>query len=452
MACKPAPSGLEDLFYGTEKADGADSSAESAELARLLGEKDGDSDSLAHSHQPAAVPRVLDDAHDAVKLAYDGKPPGGAECGKDDVLDSDRALQLQLAFWEAERSDADVDDAALFHLTTTPDPPHGAVDGSAVAAGSPGKRLHARRSYDVAGRASVDAGHISDGSCGSNGSVGSLGGRPPGLQHHGGEHGLVGDGRPLVGRAVASPSPPPSAAAPSSEAVLPAAAAADAAAHAVAARSKLVPQLPARGKSAEDSAAAAAAAAAAATVAAAASTTGGRRGRRVYRCSYPGCGAEYRWSKELTLHTRRVHTHERPFACSHEGCGKRFIDKKNLKAHLRTHTSERPYVCTQDGCLKSFRQRSGLQYHLHAAHGKEGRYACLHPGCGRKFYAPYMLRKHMAKHEAETAKVDAAVSAEKERILLQQEVVRLRGLLEEQEKRLRDLEAENRSLRAAPSL
>ena len=58
-------------------------------------------------------------------------------------------------------------------------------------------------------------------------------------------------------------------------------------------------------------------------------------------------------------HTRRAHTHEKPYACS--VCHKRFVSSSDLKSHTAVHSNERPFVCPI--CSKSFKRKNDIRKH-----------------------------------------------------------------------------------------
>ena len=73
------------------------------------------------------------------------------------------------------------------------------------------------------------------------------------------------------------------------------------------------------------------------------------------------CGNSFNHKKSLTLHTRTIHSGERPYECT--DCGKRYSDSRCLKVHLLSHSSEPcPYRCEK--CGNSFSRKSSLNRHL----------------------------------------------------------------------------------------
>lgn len=99
---------------------------------------------------------------------------------------------------------------------------------------------------------------------------------------------------------------------------------------------------------------------------------------RSFTCSH--CNAEFRCSKNLKGHIRRMHLRTEPrFTC--EYCNKKFKEKGNLVQHIRTHTGEKPYKC--DRCDKSFGWSSYLRIHRRFHDKSELLYQCAE--CGQRF-------------------------------------------------------------------
>lgn len=96
-----------------------------------------------------------------------------------------------------------------------------------------------------------------------------------------------------------------------------------------------------------------------------------------------------------------VHTGEKLYTCSFPGCGKQFRQKSGVAEHQRVHSGVKPFKCDQEGCNQLFGYAQHVKRHKANIHGIwTKRHNCQI--CSDAFPTNAALVKHMnAGHDVE---------------------------------------------------
>ena len=113
-----------------------------------------------------------------------------------------------------------------------------------------------------------------------------------------------------------------------------------------------------------------------------------------FPCDYPGCKKRFQHKYYLNQHKRRTHNAVKKYKC--DQCGKAFVEKCNLKIHIRKHTGEKPYQCWV--CLRRFSVKTNLDAHLRI-HNNEKPFKC--EICNKSFARKAYLTQHIRIHTGE---------------------------------------------------
>ncbi|KAJ5246922.1 hypothetical protein N7468_001905 [Penicillium chermesinum] len=86
---------------------------------------------------------------------------------------------------------------------------------------------------------------------------------------------------------------------------------------------------------------------------------------------------------------------QRRYSCNLPGCGKAFAQKTHLDIHTRAHTGDKPFICKIPGCGQRFSQLGNLKTH-ERRHTGEKPYEC--EICHKRFAQRGNVRAHKTTH------------------------------------------------------
>lgn len=113
---------------------------------------------------------------------------------------------------------------------------------------------------------------------------------------------------------------------------------------------------------------------------------------------------EHRFQSQETKRKRVI------YKCTYENCGKQYHKRWNLIDHIKTHLGIMPYQCGI--CQAKFVQKGNLKKHLrqHAMPDLKQRKAYQCPHCHKSYTEKYNLSHHLTKHtiQAKNGPVESA--------------------------------------------
>ena len=127
-------------------------------------------------------------------------------------------------------------------------------------------------------------------------------------------------------------------------------------------------------------------------------------GDKPFSCAV--CGTKFTRLDSLQRHEKVKHqspaAQEQPLDRTCLRCGKSFGSPANLEEHMLVHTGNRPYQCVT--CGKCFSRKYNFQSHRRLKHlgcAKSGEKDHVCHKCGKVFFAPSKLKRHMVAHTKE---------------------------------------------------
>lgn len=117
-------------------------------------------------------------------------------------------------------------------------------------------------------------------------------------------------------------------------------------------------------------------------------------GYKPFRCTFDNCKKSFNEKGNLITHLR-VHTNEKPFVCDYINCGVRFKAHGHLKDHMKKHYDIKPYICPI--CDSRFSRNSTLKMHINT-HVNTKPYTCSIETCKKSFVDKAQIKYHMKSH------------------------------------------------------
>ena len=117
-------------------------------------------------------------------------------------------------------------------------------------------------------------------------------------------------------------------------------------------------------------------------------------GYKPFRCTFDNCKKSFNEKGNLITHLR-VHTNEKPFVCDYINCGVRFKAHGHLKDHMKKHYDIKPYICPI--CDSRFSRNSTLKMHINT-HVNTKPYTCSVETCKKSFVDKAQIKYHMKSH------------------------------------------------------
>ena len=119
-----------------------------------------------------------------------------------------------------------------------------------------------------------------------------------------------------------------------------------------------------------------------------------------FKCSYVGCGKEFKSSSNLKQHIQYIHLKDNNeiMKCQYKDCSYETINPDNMRKHIYNLHKEKKFVCDYPGCSYGSFLAHRFKRHM-KTHSNDKPFHCEWPGCEYRAHLNETLRIHMVTHK-----------------------------------------------------